>query len=271
MLGYPSGGHTTWGCVGDVPVTPVCDPSGNSVRNWAGVQCGDYSDVTGITYTGGNCSNVVYIELANALTLSGTISPEITKLTYLYTFQISNAANLTGTIPSLIGELTHLESLVLKNNGLTGPIPSSIDAFCNLRYLDLQYNHLNKSIPNYLCHMAKILDIRLNDNELTGNVPPTFCCLTSLTNLALQENLLQCYPECITNAPAYGTVYPVALPSESIPSGCFSTCHDNRTYANLTLPMVYLDPSYSLQMDPNTTSCLFRKFCFTLLTSLSYS
>jgi len=61
--------------------------------------------------------------------LSGTISPNITKLEGMELLRISNNG-FTGTLPTDFSSMTNLNTLWLDGNKLSGSVPSSI---CNLK------------------------------------------------------------------------------------------------------------------------------------------
>lgn len=258
-------GTSTWGCdEHNQPLTPYCDPNGNIYNNWIGISCGDFDPDTGIistSYALSYCNNIVQIEL-NAMGngLQGTLSPYIGDLPYLYTLSITSAP-LYGTLPSTIGNLKYINELNIFDTignpqlspGVSGSIPSSIDQLINLQYFRLNDNILGGSIPPTMCHMRSILDIHFDNNYLRGNVPACMCALTSMTALSLQYNHLACYPDCVLNAPAYGSVTPIALPTDIIPTAC-SFCKNNVTYAEITGVLLTKQFSYKT-LDPVTHYC----------------
>ena len=237
---YP--GTINWECDSyDNPLTPFCDASGDLNNNWVGVTCGDLDPQTGIFDSSHpECNNIIRIELNGmGSSLSGTISPLLTDLSYLQVFSVTSAP-LRGSIPTDIGNLVHLNELNIfdtigmsTTSGLTGTIPGSIDQLCNLQYLRLNDNRLLHSIPSTMCHMQNIIELNFANNRLKNNVPPCFCALTKLTNLDLSYNNLACYPDCVLNAPLYGSVFPLALPSDIIPSDCVS-CNSTLTYGEIS-------------------------------------
>lgn len=238
-----------WGCNATGPITPICD--------WNGVVCGDFNPVLGVEIASSDyCGNVVFLELYNyGTTLSGTIAPEITQLTLLNILSITGTPNLVGTLPYHLEKFVRLRGLYIFETGIGGAIPKTIDAVCGLRYIDLDYNQLNGSIPNALCHLNKIIEMDLSGNALTGDVPPTICCLATLTRLLLQHNDLGCFPECVTQAPAWGSVYPVGNPVDPIPTFCFESCNETRVYMNLTTPLENLVLDQTLGVDLPFKNC----------------
>ena len=235
-------GTVNWGCdSSNSPLTPYCDPSGDLTQNWVGVTCGDFDPLTGaFDSSHPECNNIIRLELNGmGQLLQGTISPLIADLSYLQVVSITSAP-ISGSIPTNIGNLVHLNELnifdtigVATTTGLIGAIPGSIDQLCNLQYLRLNDNRLTSAIPSTMCHMQNIIELTFANNRLVRNVPPCFCALTKLTSLALEYNRLACYPDCVINAPLYGGVFPLARPSDVIPSACVS-CNTTLTYGEIS-------------------------------------
>lgn len=88
-------------------------------ESWKGNNpCSSSESWKGITCDGGNVSGVTFPKMG----LSGTISPDFSKLTSLR--QIDLADNeLTGTIPSELTSLPNLSRLDVSNNHLYGEVP----------------------------------------------------------------------------------------------------------------------------------------------------
>ncbi|CAL0334726.1 unnamed protein product [Lupinus luteus] len=82
-----------------------CDPC-----KWFGVHCVD--------------GNVQMLDL-NDLSLEGTLTPELGKLSHLKSLMLCKN-NFTGTIPKELGNLVLLELLDLRENNFTGSIPAEI-------------------------------------------------------------------------------------------------------------------------------------------------
>lgn len=61
--------------------------------------------------------------------------------------------HLSGTIPPEIGKLTNLVCLDLSNNYISGTIPPQIDSKAKLETLDISENHLNGSIPGEIGYL----------------------------------------------------------------------------------------------------------------------
>ena len=249
-VAYQSGmtsttGTSTWGCdQNDNPLTPYCDAGGSLANNWVGITCGDFDASTGLVNISSAlsvCNNILLIELnAMEISLRGSLSSFVGSLTHLHTLSITSSP-LHGSIPSTIGNLRYLNELnifdtasyPLISPGISGTIPPSIDQLVNLKYFRLNDNSLIGEIPSAICDMQSILDFHLGNNYLSGNVPPCMCALTAMTSLFLAYNSFYCYPDCVLNAPAYGSVTPLALPSDVIPTDC-PFCQDNVTYAQIT-------------------------------------
>ena len=154
-------------------------------------------------------SHVLYLFL-DANSLSGSIPPELSNLTYLnqltmtfnqltgnippgifnlpgLTYLRVGNNQLTGQIPPEIGNLTYLENLDLSNNQFTGNIPVELGSLAYLHFLYLDHNELMGNIfePSNLTHLVELY---LQDNHLAGVIPAGFGSLTDLLTLDLGYN-----------------------------------------------------------------------------------
>ena len=79
---------------------------------------------------------------------------------------------VTGTIPPDIGRLTMLEVLSLSGNSLlVGPIPPELGNLTKLRVLGLRHNNLSGRIPPELAKLTMLEGLDLTHNDLSGCVP----------------------------------------------------------------------------------------------------
>ncbi|KAK9725078.1 hypothetical protein RND81_05G121000 [Saponaria officinalis] len=134
--------------------------------NWEGVICGHkHRRVAGLElYSSG---------------LSGTISPFIGNLSFLYNINLYNNS-LKGPIPQEIGRLLRLKVLILSNNTLVGGIPANVSGCINLQVLSLGRNKLVGNVPIGLRSLSKITLIDFAECNLTG---PLFNVIQNLTSL----------------------------------------------------------------------------------------
>ena len=79
--------------------------------------------------------------------VTGTIPPDIGKLTMLEVLGLYGNSLLIGAIPPELGKLTMLRSLYLNDNNLSGPIPPELGAMRSLSRLALQANELSGCVP----------------------------------------------------------------------------------------------------------------------------
>ena len=126
--------------------------------------------------------------------LTGTLPPELGKLTGLRRLQLVNGA-LTGSIPSELGYLGELEELSLGNNELSGTIPPELGNLGNLGVLRLDNNKLDGNIPVELGNLGNLEVLNLDNNRLDGNIPVELGNLKKLERLLLYNNRLTgCIP-----------------------------------------------------------------------------
>ncbi|XXG86398.1 hypothetical protein AAC387_Pa11g1301 [Persea americana] len=123
---------------------------------WSSVNCDDNSNVVSVTLP--------------SMGFSGTLSPKIGVLKYLYTLGLPGN-NITGKIPPELGNLTNLASLDLENNHLTGEIPSSLGNLNKLQFLILSQNNLSGNIPDTISNLPSLINLQLAFNYLSGRVP----------------------------------------------------------------------------------------------------
>ncbi len=141
------------------------------------------------TYVGTDrIGNITSLGLSG-LGLTGTISPDLGKLTSLERLQLNNN-QLTGPIPQEIGNLVNLKALRLHKNQLTGPIPEALGNLVNLEHLELQKNQLSGAIPPELGNLIKLELLRVEENQLSGVIPPELGSLAAVAEIGLQDNLL---------------------------------------------------------------------------------
>ncbi|XP_009616588.1 uncharacterized protein LOC107772987 [Nicotiana tabacum] len=121
--------------------------------------------------------------------LSGTIPPEIGKLTNLVYLDLS-INHISGTIPLQIGSLTKLETLHIFDNQLNGSIPEVIGHLRSLSELALNTNFLNGSIPASLGNLNNLSSLYLYENKLSGSIPAAIGKLVNLVVAYLDTNQL---------------------------------------------------------------------------------
>ena len=102
---------------------------------------------------GGNPPRVRELRLRYNV-VTGTMPPDIGKLTMLEVLGLYGNSLLIGAIPSELGKPTMLRSLYLDSNNLSGPIPPELGNLTMLERLDLSYNPpLSGCIPVDLSHL----------------------------------------------------------------------------------------------------------------------
>ncbi|XP_059292503.1 probable leucine-rich repeat receptor-like protein kinase At1g35710 [Lycium ferocissimum] len=124
--------------------------STDACRDWYGVKCLN-GRVNKLNITNGSVigtlydfpfSSIPFLEFVDLSMnqLSGTIPPEIGKLTNLVYLDLSVNNLFSGSIPITLGDLTELKILYLYHNQLSGPIPSELGSLKNLSDLELSNN-----------------------------------------------------------------------------------------------------------------------------------
>jgi hypothetical protein len=124
--------------------------------------------------------------------LTGTISPEVGKLTSLEYVELSNN-HLTGSLPSEIGELRTLNLFATYNNKLNGTIPVEFGNLTELTLLQLGSNELSGSLPEELGQLTNLKYLFIEDNAISGPLPLTLQNLDALMSFTFQGTQL-CVP-----------------------------------------------------------------------------
>ncbi|PIN11616.1 Leucine-rich repeat (LRR) protein associated with apoptosis in muscle tissue [Handroanthus impetiginosus] len=155
---------------------------GTDCCKWFGITCLTGNRVTALSLTG----------QPNNLTtsLSGTISPSLSKLQYLDGIYLQDLKNLTGPFPSSLFSLKNLLYVYIGNNKLSGSIPTNIGILTQLSVLSIEGNRFSGPIPSSIGDLIQLTQLRLGGNLLTGAVPVSIQRLRNLTLLRLDGNKL---------------------------------------------------------------------------------
>ncbi|XP_061355594.1 uncharacterized protein At4g06744-like [Gastrolobium bilobum] len=130
---------------------------------------------------------------ANSNNFKGTISPQITKLPYLYEVDVSNN-QLSGPFPMAVLGMSTLTFLDIRFNFFTGAVPPQIFTQ-NLEVLFINNNIFTQSLPDNL-GTTHILLLTLANNKFMGPIPRSLPkALSTLTEVLLVNNQLTgCLP-----------------------------------------------------------------------------
>ncbi|XP_077219026.1 uncharacterized protein LOC143853176 [Tasmannia lanceolata] len=126
----------------------------------------------------------------NSQSLVGSLSPQVTNLTFLTNMILSNN-NFHGEIPVEISHLSRLRYLNLSENSFSGKIPPDLNRCSELRVIALGINELLGEIPIELGFLSKLIILYLYHNNLIGSIPPSLGNLSSLNALSLARNELE--------------------------------------------------------------------------------
>ncbi|XP_045787010.1 probable LRR receptor-like serine/threonine-protein kinase At1g07650 isoform X1 [Trifolium pratense] len=161
-----------------------------------------------------NCSfnhnsscHVVSISL-KAQNLTGTLSPEFSKLRYLKILDLSRniitgsippqwatmnlvelslmGNRLSGPFPKVLTNITTLKNVSIEGNMFSGIIPTEIGKLINLEKLVLQSNGFTGALPSALSKLTKLTDLRLSDNNFSGKIPDFISKWTVIEKLHIQ-------------------------------------------------------------------------------------
>lgn len=155
--------------------------AGTICCTWNGIDC-TFDRVTTLNIVG-NASD------PNS-TLSGTISPSLSKLQSLEGIGIQNFPKITGSFPAFLFNLPSLIYIYLDYNGLSGSIPQNIGKMTQLQALSMEGNRFSGPIPSSIGQLTNLIQLQLGGNLLTGTIPDSIRQLKNLTSLTLDNNQL---------------------------------------------------------------------------------
>ncbi|TYI97331.1 hypothetical protein E1A91_D01G136400v1 [Gossypium mustelinum] len=130
---------------------------------------------------------------ANSNNFSGSLSPNIAKLRYLYELDISNN-RFSGPFPDAVLNMPGLTFLDIRFNFFTGSVPSQIFTQ-NLDALFINNNEFMIHLPDNIVN-THIFYLTLANNKFNGPLPRTiFKAFSSLAEvLLLNDQLTGCIP-----------------------------------------------------------------------------
>ncbi|XP_029124547.1 probable LRR receptor-like serine/threonine-protein kinase At1g07650 isoform X3 [Cajanus cajan] len=167
----------------DFGVDP-CTGKGN--WNVSDVRKGFESSVTcDCSFNQNSSCHVVSISL-KAQNLTGTLSPEFSKLRYLKQLDLSRNI-ITGSIPLQWSTMSLIE-LSLMGNRLSGPFPKVLTNITTLKNLSIEGNQFSGLIPTAVEKLNNLEKLILSSNAFTGALPPALSKLTNLTDLRISDN-----------------------------------------------------------------------------------
>ncbi|CAM8937741.1 unnamed protein product [Rhodiola kirilowii] len=130
---------------------------------------------------------------ANSNNFSGTISPKIASLQYLYEIDISNN-KFSGPFPDAILQIPTLTFLDIRYNSFTGSLPAQVFNR-SLDVLFINNNNFMQRLPTNLGSLPAFF-LTLANNKFTGPIPPSIGRLSAtLTEVLFLNNMLTgCLP-----------------------------------------------------------------------------
>ncbi|XP_050370833.1 probable LRR receptor-like serine/threonine-protein kinase At1g06840 isoform X2 [Argentina anserina] len=152
--------------------------------NWTGVFCFNGSLDDGYLH-------VQELQLI-AMNLSGTLSPELGRLSYMTILDFM-WNKITGSIPKEIGNIMSLELLLLNGNQLSGPLPEELGYLLNLDRIQIDSNHISGPIPKSFANLNKTKHFHMNNNSISGQIPSELSRLPNLVHFLLDNNNISGY------------------------------------------------------------------------------
>ncbi|KAF5762379.1 putative leucine-rich repeat-containing, plant-type, leucine-rich repeat domain superfamily [Helianthus annuus] len=119
-------------------------PQTDCCKSWNGIACNSAGRVINLTRSGLVSGDDFILDTS----MSGTLSPSLSNLTFLQLLDLSNLKDLSGPIPPQFGKLSRLTHLFLDSNKFSGSIPVTFRSLSRLQKLYLSNNMFNGEIPS---------------------------------------------------------------------------------------------------------------------------
>ncbi|ESQ31281.1 hypothetical protein EUTSA_v10003584mg [Eutrema salsugineum] len=163
---------------GEDPNSPLASwKSSTSFCTWTGVTC----DISR--------RHVTSLDLSG-LNLSGTLSPDVSRLPLLQNLSVADN-QISGPIPPEISNLYGLRHLNLSNNVFNGSFPDEISSgLVNLRVLDVYNNNLTGDLPLSVTNLTQLRHLHLGGNYFAGQIPSSYGSWPVIEYLAVSGNEL---------------------------------------------------------------------------------
>ncbi|XP_057793797.1 MDIS1-interacting receptor like kinase 2-like [Salvia miltiorrhiza] len=170
----------------------TADPSGMLTSWKKGTDCCKWFGITCETQTGNRVRSLTLVGRPGNLTtsLSGTVSPSLSKLQFLDSIYLQDLNNLSGPFPNLIFSLPKIDIIYIENNKFSGPIPPRVGELTQLIAFSLEGNRFSGPIPSSIANLGQLIQLKLGGNLLTGAIPTALQRLSNLTLLDLARNHL---------------------------------------------------------------------------------
>ncbi|KAL4569006.1 hypothetical protein LXL04_024632 [Taraxacum kok-saghyz] len=160
-------------------------PQTDCCRSWDGIACDSAGRVINVSRSGLISGKDSMVDTS----MSGTLSPSLSNLTFLQLLELSQLKDLTGRIPPEFGKLSRLTHLYLHSNKLSGSVPDTFRLLFRLEELYLSNNHFSGGIPPEIFRCFRSLtEIGLSGNQFSGKIPSSIGEMVSITRLDFHEN-----------------------------------------------------------------------------------
>ncbi|KAF8094690.1 hypothetical protein N665_0355s0003 [Sinapis alba] len=154
---------------------------GTDCCSWYGVSCANHDRVTSLS--------LGFFAEYFSYTVSGTLSPSLSKLQHLESLSLINLKEIRGPFPQFLLRLPKLKHINIESNRLSGPLPTNIGMLSpHLETLTLSGNQFTGAIPSSISNLTRLTELYLSNNLLTGRIPPKIGNLKLMSILKLDGN-----------------------------------------------------------------------------------
>ncbi|CAI9106563.1 OLC1v1005751C1 [Oldenlandia corymbosa var. corymbosa] len=160
-------------------------------HGWYGVQCDPVHRRVADINLHGISEEPIFQKAHRTGYMTGKISPEICKLSWLSSLTVAEWKGISGSIPACITSLPFLRHIDLTGNKISGELPADIGRLSRLVLLHVADNQIAGQIPRSLTNLTSLAHLDLRNNLIQGTIPSDIGKMKKLSRALLSRNRLQ--------------------------------------------------------------------------------